>query len=195
MLSHHTLFNFFNQLAGITKSRQLLAERHIRAKPGQRILDIGCGTADILGHLPAVEYRGFDQNASYIQAAQRRFGPRGTFLCKDLRTEPVDSAAYDRVLALGVLHHLNDEECLNLLRLAKAALKPGGHFVTIDGCFIPNQNKIARWLMQKDRGHSVRTQAGYADLISKVFSHAKVFLYNDLVRFPYDHIVFECEAK
>jgi hypothetical protein len=43
---------------------------------------IGCGPADILDFLPAIDYIGFDANPKYIQEARKRYKDRGTFLCE-----------------------------------------------------------------------------------------------------------------
>ena len=37
-----------------------------------------------------------------------------------------ETAQYDLVLAIGVLHHLDDEQAEEFLNLARSALKPGG---------------------------------------------------------------------
>jgi len=57
------VFDPYQNLVGANKHRRELARRYVRAWPGARVLDIGCGTARILGDLPAVEYRGFDASA------------------------------------------------------------------------------------------------------------------------------------
>ncbi|MCC7110999.1 MAG: class I SAM-dependent methyltransferase, partial [Deltaproteobacteria bacterium] len=51
----------------------------LRPRAGQRVLDIGCGPADLLRFLPNVDYVGFDSSADYIEAARARFGARGRF--------------------------------------------------------------------------------------------------------------------
>jgi hypothetical protein len=59
-----------------------------------------------------------DLSSQYIRATQGRFGDRAKFYC-----ERVDAAwSEDLVLAVGVLHHLEDAEVLDLCRLAKHAL-------------------------------------------------------------------------
>src|SRR5436190_23144807 len=84
VLSLPSAHRFFQWLIGISRTRRVLAEEFIRAKSGERLLDIGCGTAEILDYLPEVEYLGFDQNESYIRAARKRYGPRGSFVGGDV---------------------------------------------------------------------------------------------------------------
>src|ERR1041385_9212930 len=87
MLSQPWLFNLFNRLVGIQRFRSIVTDEYIRSGRGDSILDIGCGTSDVLAYLPEIRYVGIDSNPRYIKAAQRRFGSRGQFLCGDLTNE------------------------------------------------------------------------------------------------------------
>lgn len=195
LLRFPAAYSFFGFLLG-GNGRQRFAANHVRPLSGQRILDIGCGPADILQALPPdVEYYGFDESDTYIDAARRRFGARGQFRCARVTAELVgEFSGFDVVLALGVLHHLDDADCAILLRIARSALKPGGRLVTLDGCFTTRQNPLARYLLHKDRGHHVRAQQAYVDLARAVFPKVECRIYNDLVRLPYTHLVMECGA-
>jgi SAM-dependent methyltransferase len=168
-------------------------KEHIRPRRGDRILDIGCGPGDILAHLPDVDYEGFDANEEYIAAAQRRFGARGHFRAQLLTADTVhESARFDVVLALGLLHHLDDREAKALHQLARDALRPGGRLITLDPCLIPEQSAIARWVVLADRGRSVRSPAGYADLARPFFADVKTTVCHDLVRIPTTGVILEC---
>lgn len=45
----------------------------------------------------------------------------------------ISPAYFDIVLVVGVLHHLDDTEALQLCQLAQAGLKSGGTLITLDG--------------------------------------------------------------
>ena len=165
----------------------------VRVLPGQRVLDIGCGTADILRFLPSVGYVGFDMSERYIAAAKRRWGSRGDFYCG--RVEHARMAAFgafDVVVARGVLHHLDDEEARQLFAFAHAALAPGGRVVTIDGCFVGGQAPLVRWLLEHDRGQNIRSEAGYLALSQTAFLSVRSTVRHDLLRVPYCHCMLEC---
>ncbi|TFZ03816.1 class I SAM-dependent methyltransferase [Ramlibacter humi] len=188
------LYTAFQYAMGARSGWTYLARTHIRARPGDAILDIGCGPADILGYLPPVKYWGFDIDPGYIDSARRRFGENGTFTCKEL--SPADVAGlepFDIVLATGVLHHMDDAVATGLLSTARAALKPGGRLVTIDPVFADGQSRIARLLIENDRGQNVRTKEGYEQLMRRRFDDVRV-----LVRhrrwIPYTHCIMEATA-
>lgn len=168
---------------------------HVRVTAGMRVLDIGCGPGDILEYLPRdVDYLGFDLSEEYIASARKRYGGRAQFFCQsvtvaDLRQHP----PFDIVIASGVLHHLNDEEAIELFRLAHSALHVGGRVVTLDGCFVPGQSTAARALLKMDRGKHVRTEPGYVGLARAVFEQVRSTIRHDLLRLPYTHIILECE--
>jgi cyclopropane fatty-acyl-phospholipid synthase-like methyltransferase len=157
------------------------------------LLDIGCGPADILDALPpGIDYTGFDPNERYVKDAQRRFGQRGKFHCRQITTGRKEELSdFDLVLACGVLHHLDDSEVMDLFSLAKAVLNSGGRLITIDGCLVRGQSRIARLLLDQDRGQFVRTEAAYLALASKVFGSVTSHIRHDLMRIPYTHLIIE----
>ena len=54
------LYNAFQAAVGATALRRRLIEKHVRAKPGDKVIDIGCGSAPTLQSLPDVEYVGLE---------------------------------------------------------------------------------------------------------------------------------------
>jgi SAM-dependent methyltransferase len=175
--------------------RDVLAREYIRAAEGDRVLDIGCGPGDLLDNLPRVDYLGIDLDPNYIRAARERFGPRGEF-----RNEAVEDVAvrrpgtFDVVLAVGVLHHLDDPAAARLLSVARQALKPSGRLVAFDGCWFPGQSPAARLMLRLDRGRFVRSPEGYARLAREAFADVRGEVRHDLLRIPYTHHVMTCRA-
>ena len=181
---------FFKLIAGSIRS--WFVEQYIQPKDGDRILDIGCGTADILSYLPNVEYVGLDISQRYINSAKNRFSNRGIFLCKTFSTGIVDEfKTFDIILALGLLHHLDRNEFIQLFEFSRSSLTQGGRVITFDGCYVENQSNIARLLLKIDRGRYVRTKEEYLNLAYKYFNDIKVSIHHDLLRIPYTHIIME----
>lgn len=168
----------------------------LKAKPGERVLDIGCGTADILDHLDRVDYTGIDYNPDYIAAARARYGNRGMFICAAVTPELAGIyQGFDLVIATGLLHHLNDVEADALFATARAALRPGGRFITLDGVFIQNQNPIERWLVSRDRGRHVRSDEAYIALARRHFPRATGRVLRGVTRIPWTHYLMDCPAE
>lgn len=174
--------------------RAIFAREHIHARPGQRVLDIGCGPADILPELPRVDYTGFDANPKYIASAQRNHGARGRFYCQRVSEESLSvHSCFDIVLAVAILHHLDDDEAEKLFRLAHAALEPGGRLVTLDCCYVVGQSRIARFLIDRDRGKYARDEVGYRRIAARAFDKVHSVVRSDLLAVPYTHVILECE--
>lgn len=194
-LENPALYRLFRHFIGRESVRQWYARTYIRAQLGQRILDIGCGTGDILNYLPDVDYVGFDMNPVYINAARKHFGSRGAFFCEQLNEGvKVLAASFDIVIAHGVLHHLNDDEAKVLFKIARSGLKSGGRLISIDPCFGEGQSWLSRYFVSRDRGGYVRPQAAYEMLAASMFEHVSATVRHDLIRIPYTHLIMECTA-
>lgn len=194
LLSLPASYQIFQRLVGADFARKTYLAEYAKPVPGNKILDIGCGPADILNYLPSVNYTGLDLSPEYIRAATQRFGSKGRFCCGDvgLATIEGEHGTFDLAMAIGVLHHLNDAQAGKLFALACRALRPGGRLVTYDGCYVPNQARLARWLLAHDRGKFVRTPEAYLRLASAHFTQVRHDLRHDLIRMPYTHIIMSC---
>lgn len=192
ILGHPRVYTAFQYLMGARSGWQRLADEHIQAKPGDAILDIGCGPADILAYLPPVRYWGFDISEDYIARARARYGERGTFACKYLAEDDLAGLpAFDVVLASGVLHHMDDDVARQLMAVARRALKPGGRLITVDPCFEDGQNPVARFLIRNDRGRNVRDAAGYRALAADLFDDVRLAVRHQ-AWIPYTHCYMRC---
>jgi SAM-dependent methyltransferase len=179
-----------------TDARAAYAQQYLSVRPGQRVLDLGCGPADILSVLPDCEYVGIDSEPRYIESARTRFGRRGTFLCTPIEDFVVDAPrSFDVVMANGVLHHLDDQQAGGMLRLAAAAMKEGGRTVTLDGCFLDGQSLVARALLRMDRGQFVRDEPAYLTLARAHFRTVQADIRHDLLSFPYSLLIMTCRAS
>src|SRR5215471_19595230 len=186
-------YRAFVHLVGGDVQRKYVAE-YIKPRPGDKVLDIGCGPGDMLASLPGVHYLGIDISEKYIEAAKKRFRAKGRFSCGDVGTATVEQekGTFHLVLATGVLHHLDDQRAGRLFELARLALRPGGRLITYDGCYVPEQSRIAAWVLSKDRGKFVRTRDEYLRLASRYFSKVEPHLRHDLLRIPYTHLIMYC---
>jgi SAM-dependent methyltransferase len=187
-------YELFQRAVGARRVRRALVAEYIRPEPGDRILDAGCGPADILDALPRnVAYLGFDANENYIRTATERWGDRGRFAVARAGAPPTSELdePFDLVLAIGLLHHLDDVEAGKLCADVPRWLRPGGAFITFDPVLHGGQHRTARWLANNDRGRHVRDEPGYRTLVAG-YSDVDASLRTDLLRVPYSHLIMRC---
>jgi SAM-dependent methyltransferase len=184
------VYERFQRLLGSNAARRRFVEDFLRPSPGATILDIGCGTGAILDYLPeGAGYVGYDLNPRYIEEARRKYPGRGRFFCARVEEAPEEPGGFDLVLAMAILHHLDDSEAGRLLASAHRHLRPGGALVTLDPVRHPRQSPIARLLVALDRGRRVRTAQEYRDLAAAHFPSVETALLTDLLPIPYSHFL------
>jgi len=195
LLSFPSGYDLFQSIVGGRRARVRFIREFVRPFPGARILDIGCGTGKILDYLPAdIEYAGLDLNPRYIEHAGRKYGKRGRFFCTDVArlNEAIPRhVKFDIILAVTILHHLNDDEVTGLFDELYHFLDEGGKIVTLDCAYVPNQSWLSRFIISKDRGQNVRTSEECRRLVSNGRLSVDSFILDDLLAIPYDHCILQ----
>lgn len=193
ILDRPFFYELYNKVIGADYRSRVLLTDYVRLQPGDCILDIGCGPGNLVPFLPDCKYLGVDANPAYISSARRRYSHRGQFICERVSHHNVQElGTFDVVLALGLVHHLDDNEANDLFRLGHAALRPGGRMITMDGCYRPGQSRTERYLLSRDRGRFVRPVDEYVRLAAGWFENVQTHLRVDVLRIPYTHLFLEC---
>jgi cyclopropane-fatty-acyl-phospholipid synthase len=110
--------------------------RKLRLKPGERLLDIGCGWGGLIMH--AAEHYGVDATGitlseNQASLARERIGKAGLadrcrVAIRDYRTL-AQSDNYDKIASVGMVEHVGATHLPVYFAAAYRALKPGGLFM------------------------------------------------------------------
>ncbi len=104
--------------------------------PGQRVLDVGCGTGwavrTIARQQPAAFACGLDISRAMLRQAQRRRGATGhaAFVQADSEHIPCKDATFDEVICSSSFHHYPHP--VASLREMRRVLKPGGALLLLE---------------------------------------------------------------
>jgi len=181
-------YSGLQSLLGSRRGIKRFIEEVVRPAPGMVVLDVGCGQAQILQHLPDVDYTGIDLNPRSIAAARAIHGERGRFVVGDVaRGLAGESATFDLIIVSAILHHLDDKDARAVFASLSQLVKPRGRIVTIDNVWLPMQNPVARLANSLDSGLNVRTPGEYVRLADHVPLRVEQRVFRDLLRIPYDH--------
>ncbi|MEK7474243.1 MAG: glycosyltransferase [Candidatus Coatesbacteria bacterium] len=113
--------------------REALLERWLRAAPGTRVLEAGCGHGPALVSLVAqgAQVTGLDVSEAMLERARHTLeaaGSRGhTLLCTSVETADLPAESFDLVLAVGLLDYLVGWR--EAFRRLVGWTKPGGQLI------------------------------------------------------------------
>ena len=157
-----------------TSLRSSIIKKNIK-KSNLKILDIGCGPAQILEHIPQCDYYGYDIDYRSIQYAKKKYHQKNYhFYCKKFnKSELKKLPKFDFIIFFGILHHLSNKEVHEILKLCKKIMKKNSKLLTEDPILLENQNIVAKFLIKKDRGLNVRKKREYLGLLKKHFKKIK----------------------
>jgi cyclopropane-fatty-acyl-phospholipid synthase len=110
----------------------------LRLRPGQRLLDIGCGWGALIIHAAkhfGVRAEGLTLSEPQVEWARARIAEAGltneaTIDLRDYREISSDgSQLYDAIVSVGMAEHVGREKLPDYFSAAHRALKPGGVFL------------------------------------------------------------------
>lgn len=168
----------------------------LRPEAGMKMLDVGCGPANILAYLPALDYTGIDLNEKHIAFARERFGDRGRFLVGDAAEDLKQGEhTFDLINVSGLLHHLSDSQAISLFGSLRRLLRRDGRIVTLDTVWLSGQRIVAKLINRMDSGMNIRTPESYVGLLKGSGLEVQTRLFHDLLRIPYDHFAMTARQK
>src|SRR5262249_39594574 len=193
------VYRLFAHVLGSEANKRWFIDDVLRVRDGQKLVDVGCGPADILDRLPRIEYVGLDISDFYIQAARAKFKTRsgGKFLSgrvEDWARDPLTHEA-DLVLTNGVLHHVDDNDARKILEFAYRALKENGRFIFYEPCYLIWQSGISAYFMSHDRGQNIRTEQEWKELASSIFPVVSTNVVTGVNRLGYVCMIGQCRKS
>ncbi len=110
--------------------------RKLRLRPGERLLDIGCGWGGLVIYAAqhyGVQAYGITLSEPQVELAQRRIEEAGlTGKCKvevrDYR-EVIEANSFDKIVSVGMFEHVGESLLPTYFKQAWQLLRPGGVFL------------------------------------------------------------------
>lgn len=137
-----------------------LFTRTLDLRPGETVVEIGCGIGSLARHFAeqGFDYWGIDRDADRIELARKRT-PGGRYMAWNaMDLENAGLPPFRRAFIHGVLHHLNDAECRDLIHYI-LGMRPDMTLSIIEP-FRPNPwwiNPLGTLFARLDEGLYIRT--------------------------------------
>ena len=131
----------YDGLLDLVPYRRLLdlVTKHLDVRPGQEVLDLGCGTANLLVQLrsqaPGAVLVGVDSSPEMLAIARRKLGsdPLHRLVEADLldHIESLEPHSVDRVVSVNVLYTMHAADRARFWAGALRVVRPGGRLVVV----------------------------------------------------------------
>jgi ubiquinone/menaquinone biosynthesis C-methylase UbiE len=129
---------------------------HLNIPPGDRLLDLGCGTGTLLEKLqkvsPEAELFGIDPTAEMLNVARQKLPASIDLKVGNATNIPFPSDSFDILVSTSAFHYFRHPE--QAIGEMKRVLKSGGRLIITDWCYDYWSCRILDfWLRVSNRAH------------------------------------------
>jgi SAM-dependent methyltransferase len=150
---------------------RLVRDSFITHKP-EIVVDMGCGPGNSLNAIsPMSDFVGIDLSAEYLQLARAK-SVSAKLICSDV-TKSVWMGQFEHkprslYLAMGLLHHLSDEQTSEMLTNLRDFMPRSCTLFTVDPTITGSSTDVAKWFARNDRGQFIRDPKSLVGLLEKM---------------------------
>ena len=158
-------------LGGEAKTNREIVE-HAGIKPGERVLDVGCGTG--AQTLPAAEVAGpgnvsgVDPSPDMLERAREKAATKGLeidFRSAAIEKLPFDDQQFNVVLSSFMLHHLPEDVMRTGFAEIHRVLQHGGRLLAVD--FTAGRSLIGRVMGLLGHAHKLEGMQGIKSMLAE----------------------------
>jgi len=168
------LWKAFQYTIGGTIDKRNLCLQHYNGE--KTILEIGCSLGNIskaFVGLPDIHFTGLDIDPIVIDHARKHFRQKNNFkfVCQDLRDfAKKKKDQYDYIIFAGMCHHVEDQECFELLTIAsETLLKRTGKLIVVEPLIPrPDDSWLVHYYLRLEQGLFLRRGRKLEDLLLQV---------------------------
>lgn len=201
ILSIPICYDLFQTSVGSVKFRKKYVYDNVSKMNFDSVIDLGCGTASTIDLIPKnVSYLGVDVSEKYLEKARTKTKDRRAILVNADIANPEWTKTDLNMkktlgLALGIYHHVNDDQLNRTIGNLSATLEPGSTVISLDPVIDQKTTKMARWFAKNDRGRYLRDPDQYAQLFSEHGFSIKITITRNDFRIPYDLLLLSATKK
>lgn len=140
------------------------------------VLDLGCGTGEFSEFFGNKSYTGIDIDPANIKYAQKKYRNK-KFLAADAKNLPFSQDYFDKILVVGVFHHLSGTDTDQVMTEVKRVLKPSGKILIMEDT--KTKSVLTRLIHRLDQGSYIRSEKEWQELFSKNLVTEKFFTFKN----------------
>ena len=194
-------YDFFQSVVGSTAYIHRVLGKTFSDPEIRNVIDLGCGTGSKTPFLNSkMKYVGVDISEEYISRAKRRKSDADrTYVVSDLSVpgwlKPSEFKEPPIVVAMGIFHHLNDEQMASLLLQLQKNIPTGSKITSLDPTITSNSSKTAAFLAKQDRGKFLRTSEELESMLDDFGFSVNIEEHKNQLRIPYDTLLMNSTKR
>jgi cyclopropane fatty-acyl-phospholipid synthase-like methyltransferase len=200
VLELNFIYDFYQNVVGGVNYRNSYVQEILEHNgESSNILDLGSGTSEIVEVFSEKHnYIGLDYSSEYLAKAKKRENNCSSFqvfkydLSKSGWSEIVRNNVEKKksidAIALGLLHHLDDQSATTLLKEVHDTIQENGSVYSVDPIITKDTTQIAKWFAKNDRGRFVRSEKDLLKLFTANGFELEINIKRNQFRIPLDTV-------